>query len=68
MELRTLKEGSKTRIVLGACCANPFSFGSWLLGEETAFLQKRTELQKKIELLCQDSVSEQSPAKRSDAA
>lgn len=68
MELHTLKKGSKTRIVLGTCCANPFTYSAWALGEETAFLQKRTDLQKKIELPRQDSVSEQSPAKRSDAA
>lgn len=68
MELRTLKEGSKTRIVLGTCCSNPLSYSAWALGEETAFLQKRTDLQKKIGLPRQDSVSEQNPAKRADAA
>ena len=45
MELRTLKEGSKTRIVLGACCGNPLSFSAWFMGEEMAFLKKRDRKQ-----------------------
>lgn len=68
MELRTLKKGSKTRIVLGFCCMSPFTYSAWLLGTETAFLQKRTDLQKKIEFPRQDSVSGKSPANRADAA
>lgn len=68
MELRTLKEGSKTKIVLGVCCGTPYTFSAWLLGTETAFLQKRTTLQKKIEVPRQDSASEKSQAKRADAA
>ncbi|MBI2503255.1 MAG: hypothetical protein HYW07_08475 [Candidatus Latescibacteria bacterium] len=68
MELRTLKKGSKTKIVLGVCCASPWTYSAWLLGTETAFLQKRIDLQEKIELPGQDSVSEKSAAKRSAAA
>lgn len=41
MVLRTLKKGSKTKINLGYCCANPWSFESWAEGEDGAYLQRR---------------------------
>lgn len=45
MKLLSLKEGSKTKIKLGACCGHPLTFSAWAIGEETAFLQKRAKPQ-----------------------
>lgn len=41
MKLRVLKQGSKRHVVLGFCCADPWSYSLWSEGTEEAFLHSR---------------------------
>lgn len=49
MELRVLREGSKTRIKLGSCCPTWYTYAEWDRAEGTAFLRRIPTEQKQGE-------------------
>jgi hypothetical protein len=63
MKLRPLKEGSRTKIKLGACCSSPATYSLWALGEETAFLRRRTQEHRPGESAEQGSTKRPDPDK-----
>ena len=43
MRLSVLKPGSKSRVKLGFCCYDPWTFSGWAEGDEDAYLNTKRQ-------------------------